>query len=254
MEIFVTLIVILGVFLFYIVISNSKTRKKLIDEVISIIKKDYELEELDIGEFKTVYINKVLPFKPKVHYIKGLGVLSVMTLNIGIMQMICININPFEKDIPQFTMDYPIMLNKRKIFIEIYKLMLDSETDNYKEFLKKVEEIKGKYAEWKDFKASELSWRKEYFSDAIYKRRNSQNDIKLLNLLKYILNGYIEYAKKEKTLDSQQKAKKVEAIKEFADKLVENGGVAINNFKKTLGDEKTKEFLGKVFYGYLNVK
>jgi hypothetical protein len=36
--------------------------------------------------------------------------------------------------------------------------------------------------------------------------------------------------------------------------LVEKGGVAINNFKKTLGDKKTKEFLGNVLYGYLHIK
>ena len=248
------LLFILGAYLSYTVITNTKTKNNIIDEGISIIKKEYELEELDIGEFKTVYVYKVLPFKSEEYYIKGLGVLSVMTLNLGPMQQLTFNINPLEKDIPQLTIDYTIMLNQRKIFIEVYKLMIDSETQNYKEFLKQMEEIKGNYTDLKDFKASEDSWRNEYFSDAIYKSGNPLNEGKLLNLFKDTLNAYIEYAKKEKDLDSEQKAKKAEAIKEFADKLVENGGIAINNFKKSLGDEKTKEFLGKVLYGYLHAK
>ena len=248
------LLFIIGTYLSYTVITNTKTKNKIIDEGISIIKKEYELEELDIGEFKTVYVYKVLPFKSEEYYIKGLGVLSVMTLNLGPMQQLTFNINPLEKDIPQLTIDYTIMLNQRKIFIEVYKLMIDSETQNYKEFLKQMEEIKGNYSDLKDFKASEDSWRNEYFSDAIYKSGNPLNEGKLLNLFKDTLNAYIEYAKKEKDLDSEQKAKKAEAIKEFADKLVENGGIAINNFKKSLGDEKTKEFLGKVLYGYLHAK
>jgi len=61
-----------------------------------------------------------------------------MTLNLGIMQMISFNINPFEKDIPQLTFDWITMLSKRKILIEIYKLLVNSETKNYNEFLKKL--------------------------------------------------------------------------------------------------------------------
>jgi hypothetical protein len=249
-----TLLFILGAYLSYTVITNTKTKNNIIDEGISIIKKEYELEELDIGEFKTVYIYKVLPFKSEEYYIKGLGVLSVMTLNLGAMQQLTFNINPFEKDIPQLTIDYTIMLNQRKIYIEVYKLMINSETENYNAFLTKLEEIEGNYKDLKDFKASEDSWRDEYFSDAIYKSGNPLNEGKLLNLFKDVLNAYIEYAKKENDLDSDKKAQKVEVIKEFSDKLVENGGIAINNFKKTLGDEKTKEFLGKVLYGYLHAK
>ena len=249
-----TLLFILGAYLSYTVITNTKTKNNIIDEGISIIKKEYELEELDVGEFKTVYIYKVLPFKSKKYYIKRLGILSIMTLNLGVMQMFTFNINPFEKDIPQLTIEPIIMLNQRKFLIEIYKLMIDFETENYNEFLKKLKEIKGNYTDLKDFKPSEALWRDKYFSNAIYKSGNSQNEDKLLNLFKDVLNVYIEYAKKEKDLDSEQKAKKVEVIKEFSDKLVENGGIAINNFKKTLGDEKTKEFLGKVLYGYLHVK
>ena len=248
-----TLLFILGAYLSYIVITNTKTKNAIVDEGISIFKKEYELEELDIGEFKTVYIYKILPFKSEEYYIKGLGVLSVMTLNLGAMQMITFNLNPFEKDIPQMAIDYMIILNQRKILFEIYNLMIDSENDNYKEFLKKVEEIKGNYTDLKDFSSNE-DWRSKYFSDTIYKSGNPLNEGKLLNLFKDVLNAYIEYAKKEKDLDSEQKAKKVEAIKDFSDKLVENGGVAINNFKKSLGDEKTKEFLGKVLYGYLHAK
>ena len=249
-----TLLFLLGTYLSYTVLTNTKTKNKIIDEGISIIKKEYELEELDIGEFKTVYIYKVLPFKSEEYYIKGLGVLSVMTLNLGAMQQLSFNIDPFEKDIPQLTIDYTIMLNQRKIYIEVYKLMINSETENYNEFLNKLEEIKGNYKDLKDFKASEDGWRDEYFSDAIYKSGNPLNEDKLLNLFKDVLNVYVEYAKKENDLDSEKKAKKVEVIKEFADKLVDNGGIAINNFKKTLGDEKTKEFLGKVLYGYLHAK
>ena len=92
-----------------------------------------------------------------------------MTMNLGIMQMLSFNINPFEKDIPQLTVDLIIMLNKRTILIEIYKLMINSETENYKEFLKKLEELKGNVADLKDFKSTEALWRDKYYSGFIKK-------------------------------------------------------------------------------------
>jgi len=60
---FATLLLILGAYLTYIVISNKKILNKIKEVGISKAKKENELEELEIGEFKTVYINKILPFK-----------------------------------------------------------------------------------------------------------------------------------------------------------------------------------------------
>jgi len=51
---FRTLLFILGTYLTYIVISNTKIKNKIIDAGISKTKKENELEEQDIGEFKTV--------------------------------------------------------------------------------------------------------------------------------------------------------------------------------------------------------
>ena len=79
-------------------------------------------------------------------------------------------------------------------------------------------------------------------------------DEKLLNLFTEVITYYIEYAKKSEELNQENVKKKVELTKSFAEQLVENGGIAIDNFKKTLGDDKTKEFLGNVLYGYLHIE
>ena len=74
------------------------------------------------------------------------------------------------------------------------------------------------------------------------------------NIFKDVIQAYVDYAKKAPELSEADKDKKYDLIKGFSDKLVEKGGVAINNFKKTLGDKKTNEFLGNVLYGYLHIK
>ena len=50
-----------------------------------------------------------------------------MTLNVGVMEMYTFNINPYDKDLPQLTIDYTITLNNRKLYVEIYDLMIDKE-------------------------------------------------------------------------------------------------------------------------------
>jgi len=231
---------------------NTSTMNGLIEEINNIIEKDYKLKELEIGEFKKILVFKILPFYSKVYQIEGLGIYSVLTLNVGIMQMLTINVNPYEKDIPQLTIEFTVRLQTRKIYIEIYELMVDKENEKYKNYIKKVEEIKNKYSNLKDFSSKE-SWHNKYLPVFIRKSGTPKDDKTILYLFKEVVLTYFEYAKEAPALSEDDKKKKYEVIKEFGEQLAEKGGVAIGNFKKTLGEEKIKEFLGKVFYGYLQV-
>ena len=242
----------LAAYVGYTTITNTKSMNNMINKGIEITKKDFPLEELEIGEFKKVLIYKVLPFNSKVYEADKLGILAVMTLNVGVMEMYTFNINPYDKDLPQLTIDYTITLNNRKLYVEIYDLMIDKEAKDYKDFLNKIEEINNKNSDLKDF-SSKASWHDEYLSGMIKKSGSVRDDDKLLTIFTDVMNAYIDYAKKAPELKEADKKKKYNLIKGFSDQLVEKGGVAINNFKKTLGDEKTKEFLGNVLYGYLHI-
>ena len=243
---------ILAAYLGYTTVTNTKSMNKMIEKGIEITKKEFPIEELEIGEFKKVLVYKVLPFKSKVYEADKLGILAVMTMNVGAMEMYTFNINPFYKDLPQLTIDYTITLNNRKLYVEIYDLMINKEAQNYKDFLKKIEDINKENADLKDFTSKE-SWHNEYLSGMIKKSGSVRDDDKLLKIFNDVMTAYIDYAKKAPELNETAQKKKYDLIKDFSDKLVEKGGVAINNFKKTLGDEKTNEFLGNVLYGYKHI-
>ena len=237
----------------YTSVTNTKSMNTMINEGLEIVKKDYKLEPLDIGEFKKVLIYKVLPFNSKVYSVNGLGILPVMTLNVGLMDIFTFNINSYDKDLPQLTIDYTNTLNNRKLYVEVYDLMINKEDQKYKDFLKKIEDINKKNSNLKDF-TSKPSWHDEYLSGTIKKSGKPGNDAQLLQIFKDVIQAYVDYAKEAPELSEDNKDKKYDLIKGFSDKLAEKGGVAINNFKKTLGLEKTKEFLGTVLYGYLHIK
>ena len=233
--------------------TNSSAMNTMIEKGTEIVKTDHELEEIDIGEFQKVMVYHVLPFNSKVYKVDTLGIVSIMTMNVGIMEMFTFNINPYYKDLPQLTIDYTITLNTRKLYVEIYDFMINKDTQDCKDFLTKIEELNTKYSDLEDFNSKE-TWYSKYLLGLIKKSGSVMQDEKLLNLYTEVITYYIEYAKKAEELNQENVNKKVELTKSFADQLVENGGIAIDNFKKTLGDDKTKEFLGNVLYGYLHIE
>ena len=89
--------VILGFFVAYVGFtsySNSSSMNTMIEKGTEIIKQDYELEEIDIGELKTVLNYYVFPFNSKVYKVDTLGIVSTMSLNVGLMEKLTFNINP----------------------------------------------------------------------------------------------------------------------------------------------------------------
>ena len=233
----------------FTIITNSSTMNKMVNMTMSSLKDKYELKELDIGEFKKIVVKKMLPFYTKLYTIKNLGTLSVMTLNIGIMNVITININSFSKDLPQMTLDIVCMLNKRILYFEIFDFMINKEEEKYKNFLKELKEINEKNSNLKK-KNITPNWHHAYLSGVINKIGNVMNDNQLLTILKETIEAYIKYSEKLSDLNDDDKKKKIKFYEEFADNLVKKGGMAINNFIKSIGEKKTHEFLDKAFYGY----
>ena len=252
-KIIIVLISALLAYVGFTVISNKVNMNTIVNNGLSIVQNEFDAEPLALGEFETIKMYKILPFKSKAYYVEDLGVMPILAMNAGIMQIITININPYEKDLPQLTIDFTIKLNQREIFVEIYELMLNKEDEKYKNFLKKIEEITEKYKDIKDAKI-EQSWYLDYTSKAIKKECYISSEKKMLNFYEEVIEAYIEYAKDAPKLSDSDKKNKVNAIKDFSEKLVEKGGISTDVFKKTLGEEKTLEYFEKVLYGYAHVK
>jgi hypothetical protein len=119
---------------------------KTIEEGMKIIQNKYSIKQLDIGDFKQMTIYGIISFYTKAYNIEGLGILSIMTVNLGVMQMFTFSINPYEKDLPQMSNDIIYMFNKRIFIIEFYNLMIDNQNSEYKSFINKIKEINNKYS------------------------------------------------------------------------------------------------------------
>ena len=247
---FTIITILLSIFI-YIVFRNTKLVYKSIEDIINLIKSKYSLKSIDIGEFKKLTAYGVISFNSEIYHIKDLGILSILTSNLGFMQLFTLQIVPFEKDLPLLTVDIMYMFNKRIFFIEIYDLMLDNKNEEYKSFLNQVEEVKKNFSEFENFKVKE-NWYTQLLSGLLSKKYTIKDEQKFVELLNKITTMFIEYSIKEKKIENLEK--KVALVEGFGNKLVDKSGISTDMFKRLFGVDRTRKFLGNVLFGYYTFK
>ena len=247
---FTIITILLSIFI-YIVFRNTKLVYKSIEDIINLIKSKYSLKSIDIGEFKKLTAYGVISFNSEIYHIKDLGILSILTSNLGFMQLFTLQIIPFEKDLPLLTVDIMYMFNKRIFFIEIYDLMLDNKNAEYKSFLNQVEEVKKNFSEFENFKVKE-NWYTQLLSGLLSKKYTIKDEQKFVELLNKIITMFIEYSIKEKKIENLEK--KVALVEGFGNKLVDKSGISTDMFKRFFGVDRTRKFLGNVLFGYYTFK
>ena len=247
---FTIITILLSIFI-YIVFRNTKLVYKSIEDIINLIKSKYSLKSIDIGEFKKLTAYGVISFNSEIYHIKDLGILSILTSNLGFMQLFTLQIVPFEKDLPLLTIDIMYMFNKRIFFIEIYDLMLDNKNAEYKSFLNQVEEVKKNFSEFENFKVKE-NWYTQLLSGLLSKKYTIKDEQKFVELLNKIITMFIEYSIKEKKIENLEK--KVALVEGFGNKLVDKSGISTDMFKRLFGVDRTRKFLGNVLFGYYTFK
>lgn len=248
-KLIVFLLIVLIVFIIITSIKNTKLMKKTLEGGFTVIKNNLKLKEQNPGEFSKIIIKGFIPFYVSLYKIEGLGNLALMTVNIGIMQMITLTMSPFEKDIPLISIDFIYIFNIRKAIIEIYELMIDNQNIKYKNLLNKFEKINESFSDLKEFKTFP-GWSKKILSICISKSGNGKKDDRICSLFRNCIEVYIKNVIEMPKLEDSLIEKKYSIIKQFGIDLVDKGGVAVNIFKKSIGIEKTKDFFAKVFFGY----
>ena len=247
---FTVITILLSIFI-YIIFRNKKLVNKSIKDIIKIIESKYSLKHIDIGELRQLTAYGIISFNSEIYHIENLGILSILTSNLGFMQLFTLQIVSFEKDLPLLTIDIMYMLNKRVFLIEIYDLMMDNQNSDYKLFLNKIEDIKKGYSDLPNFEVKK-SWHLEYLSGVVNKKYGTKDEQKFIDLLSQIANIFIEYSTTAKKIENV--AKKISLVEEFGNKLVDKGGISTDMFKRLFGIEKTRKYLGNVLFGYYTFK
>lgn len=245
----IILIIILIVILFVSMIAskNVKAMNSCVDSALAELKKSYTVTPVDVGDYEEMKIYGLMKFHVEQYHIEELGNLSVMRVNMGVMQMATFVITPTDKNLPLLSADYMYILSNRKAYLEFYDVVKEMD-GAYKQLLNALSGTLENYTHLENITPSE-AWYKHLLTVTSYKSGPTAADSDLEMMLVESLHTYLTHAKQLPLLSEEQKREKLAITVEYTDGLIEKGGISTDVFKKSLGNEETKKFFDNVFFG-----
>ena len=226
---------------------NVPAMDSCVDAVLEKLNENYTVTPVDVGDYKEMKVYGIMKFDVEQYHIEELGNLSVMRLNMGLMQMSTIVITPFDKNLPLLSADYMYIAGNRKAYLEFYDLVKEKD-DTYNTLMNNLQTVVDKYNHLEDFEAK-AAWYEHLLTVDAYKSCTDKNDAEIEQMLVESLDAYIAHAKVLPLLTDEEKAEKLAITVEYTNGLVDKGGVSTDVFKKELGVEETKKFFAQVFFG-----
>lgn len=228
---------------------NTKAMDAAVETALSILKEDYKLTPVDPGCFGTIKVYGAMKFLVEQYRVEGIGNLSVMRMKMGLplMTMATVVVTPFEKNLPLMSVDFIYMMGNRKAYIEFYDLAAKKD-ENYLRHISRLAAISQRYA-FLPACPPAPAWYDHLLTATAYRGGKAADDGQLIDLLSACVRGFAEMCADAPQLDETEQAEKRRITAEYVDTLVKQGGTSTNVFKKALGEETTREFFDKVFFG-----
>ncbi len=226
---------------------NLKAMHAAIDAGMAELQERHTVTPVDAGDYSEIKMYGLMKFNVSQYDVQDIGNLSVMTTNMGFMQMVSFVVTPFEKDAPLLSMDYMYILGNRKAYTEFYDLTPDVNTPDYQQTLSVIGELKTKYADITEQK-TKPAWYDHLLTIALHKQLK-KDDATMQTMFCDAVSLYLDACGALPPMDDAQAAEKLAITQEYCDHLISKGGVSTNVFKSALGEEQTKDFFDKVFFG-----
>lgn len=248
---FLILLILLVIFVIVLRVFAGKNNKVMYDTIadgLSAVREEYTVRELDAGEYSDMRFYGIMKFHVDQYEVENLGNLSVMTADMGFMQMVSFMITPIEKNVPLCTLDYMYILNNRKSYVEFYDLAGEQDTDAYRAVQASLQEMTARWTEFEEIPA-EAHWYDEYLKVLMHKKLSKDAEDRNKAMFLDALKTYLGESAKQDVSSAEVQAKQFENTKAYSSGLIDKGGVSTDVFKKALGEDKTRDFFGKVFFG-----
>lgn len=252
-RVFIILGIILGIVLCGIISVviianiNVKAMNSCAANALEIVENHFNVKKIDLGEKSIMKLNGGMKFQVEQYDIENLGNLSIMKMNMGLMQMLTFVITPIYENMPLLSADFMYILGTRKTYLEFYDVV-ENKNSLYVDLLSKLQSEIDKYADLKSIEASE-AWYKDLLTVTCYKSVKPKNDVDIQSLLGDSLTTYLEYAKFLPNLSGDEIITKKKITQNYTDGLIEKGGISTDVFKKSLGNDATKIFFDTIFFG-----
>lgn len=249
--------IILGILLAIILIAviavssiastNVKAMNSTVDAVLTALNENYTVTPIDVGDYEKLTVYGIMKFDVEQYDIEELGNLSVMRMNMGLMQMATVVITPQDKNMPLLSADYMYILSNRKAYLEFYDVVKEKDAA-YNQLLDALAKVQSEYDYLENIETSE-AWYADLLTVTSYRGGTTDADKDLENMLVDSLQVYMAHAKQLPLLSEEERNEKMAITVEYTDGLIEKGGISTDVFKAELGEEETKKFFDNIFFG-----
>ncbi|MBR3629048.1 MAG: hypothetical protein IKN55_01050 [Oscillospiraceae bacterium] len=227
---------------------NMKAMNAMIDQGLNEVKAHYTLTPCDAGAYTDQTMYGVMKFHTEQYEVENLGNLSVMTTNMGMMQMVSFMITPFEKNVPLCTLDFMYIMGNRKSYVEFYDLAGNTESAEYDGVIDALRETGQHYADVPELELSE-TWYDSLLSVVMHKSLTGKEEERNTALFCDMLKAYLDASAALPQCTPEEAAAQLDKTENYSNGLIEKGGVSTDAFKKAFGEETTRDFFNKVFFG-----
>ncbi len=226
---------------------NKQNIEKRISLGLELMKKHYELKEIDTKDFRHLDIQQ-MSYTVSQYEVVGVGNLLIMECKDSpALQMDSFVLTPYFKNLPLFSTDYMYIKERRSFLNEIYSLV-EKEDDLYLKYINEFAKNKAAYDHLTDMPV-QACWYDDIRPVCTAKNTAPENDQEILDLFVKNLEIFIEMEKATALLSDDEALKvKWQKTQDYTDNLVDSGGVSTDVFKAVLGADKTKEFFNSVFF------
>lgn len=226
---------------------NTKQMNLCIDEIVAAVSEGHTVKKIETGEFSDMRVYSIVHIQSEQYEVEGIGNLSLMKVNAGIMQMATAVLAPANKDIPLLSCDYMYILGNRTAYIEQYDVC-EVRDDTYNAWTERFGSLFAEYGDLPDTQASG-GWYDSILTSAAYKATKPASDEKIREMLIRSIKLYLEEADSYPELTGDMITSKLDRVKAYSDRLIDEGGVSTNFFVSAFGTDKTRSFFDNVFFG-----
>ena len=227
---------------------NIKLINERLEAGLELLRRFYDVEEKPVD---AVLANPVIGGRP--HHarrfdIKGVGNLLLMTVTEAEEnQLSSFVIMPYFKNLPLFSTDYVYSGEKRFFLLEIYDLSVRHDSM----FEAGIENFRAFGAEMTDMR--DIPTRPAWYDDirpvCHAKAPDASQDELAIERFLALLQLFVDMEQASPLLCADDLKTKWEKNREYADRLIDEGGVSTDLFTAALGAENTRRFFHELFFG-----
>lgn len=226
---------------------NAQIIDVRIEAGLSLLRKHYAVSEQPVDEVLASPVIGGRPHHARRFDIEGVGNLLVMTVkDAEENQLSSFVVTPYAKDLPLFSTDYVYSGDKRFFLIELYDLVVDHD-EAYRNSIESYSALAASWDDMPDFPMRPC-WYDDIRPVCIAKAPSREQDELAVRRFLAALGLFITAEQEAPALAGESLERKWQLNKDYADRLIDEGGVSTDLFTEALGAENTRRFFDEVFF------